>query len=259
MPAISNNPLDTEVRNARDLLLIELLGDFPVDREASRANALAEMLLAFVREMIDGPTPLHLIDAPAPGTGKGLLADVVSIPATGRAAEVMAEGQDDEEWRKRITAVLMKGPTFIVLDNIARRLDSAALASALTGPVWKDRILGKTETATVPNRAVWLATGNNIVASNEIARRSLLIRIDARTDRPWQRKDFRHRDLRTWVRENRDKIIHACLTLTQAWIAADKPAGDAMLGSFEAWANTLGGILKTADVPGFLANAAESI
>ena len=37
------------------------------------------MLLPFVRELIDGPTPLHLIEKPTPGTGGTLLATVAAL------------------------------------------------------------------------------------------------------------------------------------------------------------------------------------
>jgi putative DNA primase/helicase len=167
----------------------------------------------------------------------------------------MAEGQDDEEWRKRITALLLRAPVVILVDNVCRRIDSAALAAVLTTTVWTDRILGKTATVTVPIRAIWLATGNNVTVSNEIARRSLWMRLDARTDMPWQRSGFRHPDLRGWALKNRGRLVHAGLTLVQAWLAAGRPSGEANLGSFESWASTIGGILKVAGVPGFLANA----
>lgn len=39
------------------------------------------MLNPFVRDLIDGPTPLHLIEAPVAGTGKGLLASIAMLPA----------------------------------------------------------------------------------------------------------------------------------------------------------------------------------
>jgi len=144
VPPVSQTPSADEVRAARDLLLDELLRDFPFVDEASRAHALAAMLLPFVRDLVDGLTPLHVVEAPTPGTGKGLLVEVICIPATGRGAEVMAEGRDDDEWRKRITAALVKGSPFILIDNVSRRLDSGALAAALTAtPAWTDRILGQ--------------------------------------------------------------------------------------------------------------------
>jgi bifunctional DNA primase/polymerase-like protein/primase-like protein len=255
IPAVSECPSPENVREARELLLDELLGDFPFADEAARAHALAAMLLPFARELCGDRTPLHLIDAPTPGTGKGLLADMLTIPATGRSAEIMAEGRDDDEWRKRITAILIRAPGFILIDNVRRRLDSSALAAALTAGQWTDRVLGQSKTVTLPVRAVWLATGNNVGLSNEMARRSVWIRLDARRDTPWTRTDFRHPQLGVWALEHRGRLIHACLTLIQAWLSAGRPAGTATLGSFEAWATTMGGTLSVAGVPGFLGNA----
>ena len=47
---------------------------------ADLANAVAAFILRFVRLLIEGPTPLHLIESPTPGSGKGLLADVCNCP-----------------------------------------------------------------------------------------------------------------------------------------------------------------------------------
>jgi hypothetical protein len=255
IPAVPEQPSPKQIAEARVLLLDELLGDFPFADEAARAHALAAMLLPFARGLCGNRTPLHLIDAPTPGTGKGLLADMLTIPATGRGAEIMAEGRDDEEWRKRITAILIRAPGFILIDNVRRRVDSSALAAVLTAGHWTDRLLGQSKTVTLPVRAVWLATGNNVGLSNEMARRSVWIRLDARRDTPWTRTGFRHPQLGAWALEHRGRLIHACLTLIQAWLAAGRPPGTATLGSFEAWATTIGGILGVAGVPGFLGNA----
>jgi hypothetical protein len=238
-------------------LLVELLGDFPFKDQASRAHALAAMILPFMRPLVDGPTPLHLLDAPVEGTGKTLLGTIITLIATGREAEVIAEGESDEEWRKRITAVLAEGPTFILLDNLKRTLDSGAVASVLTSTVWKDRILGYSKTARLPNIAVWLASGNNTRLSRELIRRTLLSRVDARVDAPWERTEFRHPNLIAWTKENRGRLIGAVLTLCQAWVAAGRPAGKQTLGMFESWAQVIGGILDVAGVPGLLANARE--
>jgi hypothetical protein len=78
------------LEEARALLLEECLGDFPFDDEGSKAHAVAAMLQPFVRELIAGPTPLYLIDAPARGTGKGLVANVIASVALGYPAYVMA-------------------------------------------------------------------------------------------------------------------------------------------------------------------------
>ena len=169
----------------------------------------------------------------------------------------MTEGRDDEEWRKRVTAKLRQVPSILLIDNLRNKLDSSAVAAALTAPFWEDRILGASEMARLPIRCVWIATGNNPEFSNEMARRLVRIRLDAHVERPWQRGSFRHPDLMTWVRANRARLVAACLTLCQAWIAAGRPRGQKTIGSYENWAGIIGGILETAGIEGFLGNLDE--
>lgn len=256
IPAVGR-PDPDQLQRAKRLLLDELLGDFPFVAESERAHAVAALLGPFVREMIAGPTPLHLIEAPAPGTGKSLLADVIAIPATGRPAATMTEGRDEDEWRKRITSILIAAPTYVLIDNIRRKLDSASLAAALTSQTWLDRILGRSELTTLPVRAVWLATGNNPALTTEMARRTVRIRLDAKVARPWQREGFRHKDLRSWAYAHRGELIWATLTLVQAWVDAGMQPGDYVLGQYEAWARVVGGILDNAGIRGFLGNLEE--
>lgn len=258
VPPVEQDPTPWEIEDARALLLDELLGDFPFVSESDRAHALALLLLPFVRRMIHGPTPLHPITAPKAGTGKGLLADVAGIVATGHVPVTIAEGRDDDEWRKRLTSVLMDTPVMVLIDNVTRPLDSGALSMALTQLEWTDRVLGHTRTITVPVRATWVATANNLRTSDEMARRSAPIRLDARVEQPHKRTGFRHPNLRQWARENRPRLVHAALTLGQAWIAAGRPMWRGLsLGSYEAWAEVMGGILEVAGVPGFLESLDE--
>ena len=109
----------------------------------------------------------------------------------------------------------------------------------------------------LPIRCLWIATGNNPEFSNEMARRLVRIRLDANVERPWQRAGFRHPDLMVWLRANRARIVAACLTLCQAWIAAGKPRGSKTIGSYENWAQVIGGVLTTAGIAGFLGNLEE--
>ncbi len=99
-----------------------------------------------------------------------------------------------------------------------------------------------------------MATGNNPRLSNELARRTVRIRLDARTDRPWQRDEFTHQDLRGWTRVHRAELIWAALTLGRAWFAAGTPSCTKTLGMFEGWAKCLGGVLQVAGIDGFLGN-----
>jgi hypothetical protein len=239
-------------------LLDEAVGEFPYEDEASAANTLALMLTPLVRQAVAGPVPLALIDKPQAGTGGSLLAETISIIGSGRTAEMLGAPRDEEEWRKQITAKLAAGATMITVDNVEGALYAPSLARALTARTWTDRVLGRSETVTVSQRATWIATGNNIQLRGDLPRRCYWIRLDARESRPWQRENFKHPDLLGWVAKNRGRLVHALLTLARAWFAAGKPKAQNLprLGSFEAWAETVGGMVAFAGIPGFLGNLA---
>jgi hypothetical protein len=188
------------------------------------------MLLPFVREFIKGPTPLHVIDATTPGSGKGLLADCCSVVATGRDAGKGPEPRDPDETRKYITSVLVAGAAMVVLDNIIGYLDSAPLARVLTAEIWEDRLLGYSRQVRPLNRAAWVATGNNMTLGRDLARRALWIRLEPEQERPELRSGFRHPDLLRWVREERGALVAACLTLARAWVINGRPRGSEVLG-----------------------------
>ena len=258
LPDIPPHPRPQDVRRARQWI-DELLADFPFVSQADRAHAVALFVLPYVRDVIGAdPTPGHLIEAPTPGSGKSLLADVVTYPFAGRAVSTVTEARDDDEWRKRLTAQLRERRAVIILDNLVRTLDSGALASALTTATWEDRVLGKNETIRVPVRCVWVATGNNVRLSTELARRFIRIRIDPRMDRPFQRDGFRHNPLRTWVHRHRAAFVWSALVLAHAWLdAGSPPPFTKPLGGYERWSGVLGGVLAHAGIDGFLANANE--
>lgn len=241
----------------RDALAVveDILADFPFEDQASKANAIAFLLTPIVRPAIPGCVPLALINGTNPGTGKGLLTSVASIIANGAPASVEAAPSTDDEFRKKITAALRSGRTLVVWDNLRGTLKSPALEAALTSPMWADRILGASEDITLPQRATWAATGNNISLGSDMTRRCYHIRFVAKSARPWQRQEFRHPELLQYVRESRGQLLISLLTIARAWFLAGCPRPDVeVLGTFEAWTRIIGGMLQNAGVEGFLEN-----
>jgi hypothetical protein len=260
LPAVSQFPTVAEVEAARRLLIEDLLGDFPFVSAADLAHAVAALLLPFARAMFDGPTPLHLISAPVRGTGKSLLARSICFLPLGVEVPVQTEARSEEEWRKRIGAALSAGPVVIFYDNLLGRIASAALAAVLTSTVWTDRLLGRNDaTIRFPNKALWIVTANNLDLSDEMVRRTIPVRLDAACEKPYERPpdDFRHPDIIGWARQTHPSLVWAALTLIRAWVAAGQPTGKASIGSFEGWAQVMGGILQVAGIPGFLGNIGE--
>lgn len=242
---------------AKRLLLDDLLGDFPFVSESDQAHAVACLLLPFVRELIVGPTPLHVFEAPTPGTGKSLLAQAVAAVHLGTAPGFNTAPRDDAEWQKLLTSLLRAGPPFVIFDNVSGKLSADSLAQALTAPVWQGRLLGTNTTTTAPIRCTWMVTANNLSLSTDLARRSIRIRLDARIERPFERTGFRH-VLPGWALERRPDLISAIIILIQSWLDAGRPSfNERPLGSFESWSAVIGGILEYAGITGFLANADE--
>ena len=247
-------PSAGEVERATESLRM-VLADFPLVDQASWANMVGLLLSPIVRPAIDGNVPLALIDKPQPGTGATLLANIVALVATGREAAVMTAPVGEAEWRRTLTAKLMTGSPVVVLDNVDSVLRSDTLAAVLTTRTWEDRRLRSSEIVTVPQRAVWIATGNNIELGGDLPRRAYLIRLDAKAARPWLRSNFAVPDLGRTVATNRGLLVGVLLTLARAWVVAGKPLpSSARLGGFEQWSDTIGGILEHAGVEGFLSN-----
>lgn len=256
IPPVPAAPSADDIARARRLLLDDLLGDFPFVEEADRAHAVAALLEQFVRELIDGPMPLHDIEAPSPGCGKGLLADVLGIPFVGRHVAITTQPRSDEEWRKKLTSLFRVATSVILIDNVSGMLTSGALAGALTAMWWEDRLLGQNATIKAPVRCTWLMTANNPILNTDMARRIVRSRLDPKVERPWTRptSDFGHPNLREWAHAHRGALIWAALVLAQAWLAAGRPPGKTTIGSYEAWSRVLGGILGVAGIRGFLGN-----
>ena len=127
---------------------------------------------------------------------------------TGSAAAMKpAPIKDDDEWRKTLTATIQAGQCLTIFDNIDHVLSSPSLALALTTSTWTDRILGFSEIVTLPQRTVFIGTGNNITLGGDLPRRCYRIRLNAQCPEPWRNRQFRHPDLGAWVQVNCGRLF----------------------------------------------------
>lgn len=229
----------------------------PERGKSSFANMLSMILQPFVQHLIEGNSPAFHIDKAKAGTGANYLVDVVYLIAEGKRATVRVMSDNNEEFKKTITATLRQGAPIIFVDNINRHVDSGALAAALTSGIWSDRVLGVSEMVDIPVKSVWVMAGNNLTFSGELMRRNVPVRLDADTPNPAQdRKQgfFKHFPLQDHVESIRPQLVQAVHTLIANWFAKGCPHGTATMNSFDHWARVLGGILEAANVEGFLSN-----
>jgi hypothetical protein len=207
--------------------------EFPVVDPVSVGVLISALLSAALRPTL--PTcPAYGLDAPSAGTGKTLIAKCVGALSTGGDVAVLPPAKDEEEWRKRLFAGLRCGDTVLLLDNVREPLGNAAIDSFITSPSYKDRILGESTTQELPNKALFLMTGNNLVLTGDTYRRVLIVRLDAQQEQPFTR-EFAFNPLDEVI-NNRQQMVVAALTIVRAYITAGRPkAAPGRIASFELW------------------------
>ncbi|GEO80958.1 hypothetical protein [Pararhodospirillum oryzae] len=230
---VPDAPTHDQVREAVNCLLTPFAG-FPLVGPGDWGVLLAAILTAVARPAL--PTaPGFAFDAPVQGSGKTLLAKTIGTLAAGREPQAWPHtaGRDDEETRKRLFAMLRTGDRVLLWDNVIGRFESAALATALTAPMYTDRVLGKSESPAVPNRALLLVTGNNLSLGRDLSRRILVCRIDPRMEKPWLRKF----DLEpvAWVQGRRQAMVAAALTVIRGYWTGGCGRAPGAFASFEPW------------------------
>lgn len=203
---------------------------------ADESAFLAALLTAICRPSLQ-LAPGVLIRAASmsgAGAGKGLLARCISLIAFGREPHAVTGGSSKEELEKRIAAELLEGGPTVFLDNLNNvAFRSDLLASAITERPARVRILGKSQMAPLNAAALIILTGNGLTVSEDLARRFLTIELDPGTEDP-EARSF-NGDIRTEVRQRREELLTAALTIWR-WgrMTGGLEAGRA-LGSFEEW------------------------
>jgi len=239
-------------------LLDDMLCDVPFAGAADRANAFAMMLTPFVRDLIKGPIPMTGTTAGSPGTGKGLVSETCLTIGFGEGRyTVLTPPTDENELRKTITTLLMRGCPAVLFDNV-ESLSGSVISSLLTSTRWSDRVLGRNADFVTDVRWQLGFNGNNVTMTTETARRVVHIKLMVPQDRPWTRINFKNPDLKGWVHNNLPSLQAACVAIIQDWLNKDKPAGTKVqMGSFERYAEIMSGILTNAGISGFLGNRDE--
>uniref|UniRef100_I2Q5E2 Toprim domain-containing protein n=1 Tax=Desulfovibrio sp. U5L TaxID=596152 RepID=I2Q5E2_9BACT len=229
---VPEKPTKEEAQEALNTLA-DLFAGFAFVEPVDCSVALALVLTAVARPSLD-TAPLFSITAPVRGSGKSTLMDIAAVIATGRRSAVLSATADRDELEKRLVGCLLSGDCIINLDNVNGVLKSDLLCQATTAEAVKVRPLGSSDQTEVPNSALWACNGNNITVASDLARRTLLCRLDPGMERPEERV-FAF-DPVARARKHRAEYVTAALTVLRAYIVAGRPAPDLHpFGSFERW------------------------
>ncbi len=217
--------------------LLDLVRDFPFESERDRSAWLAGLLTPLCRMLYHGNTPMFVFTATTPGSGKTLLAQVISIIVNGEEQPVSQLGSDAGEQQKEMLSILLAGRATHLMDNVSGDFRSQVLESVLTGGgSYTGRILGQSRSATVPVGTVFYLTGNNVSLGGDLFRRVILCHLAPQTDSPESRGGFSHPDLTGYAKAHRRELYTSAACIVQGWIQAGMPAAKKCeFGSFKPW------------------------
>jgi putative DNA primase/helicase len=170
MPTLEAKPTQQEAVNAVRVL-DKLLNEFPFVDPASRSVALSGLLTTVCRCALSC-VPMHASSAPAAGTGKSYLWDLIAAVTIGDAMPVIAAGPNLEEMAKRVDAQVIKGFTMLSIDNTSIHLGGDELCQVVERPAYVPRILGKS--LNKERRNIWTIFCNRKQPSTKRRRNSAL-------------------------------------------------------------------------------------
>ena len=230
-----------------------IFSDFPFDSKTDWAHYLGALVLVVARRSINGPTPLHVIEASQERGGKTLLAKVLMLLA-GMVPQTTEYPDKADLVPQAIFASVRNMHTVHVWDNASGVIDSPAMALALTATVFGGRILRTSDTIGVPCEQIWVLTSNNALLSHELAKRSIRTRL--LTGPSADRRSVKIPDLLEYVTKRRNDILSALCRLVQHWIdvGAPKAPSAVWLEGYEAYVRVVGGIMHACGVNAWLSN-----
>lgn len=211
---------------------------FPWKEPASESAFVSHILSEAARLALD-TCPMFFYTAPQAGTGKTILSRMASTIVHGAIPAIRAWVSDGDELRKVLFAALLAGDRSLLFDNVPAgfKTRAAELCGFITTADYNGRKLGESKSHDVPNRAVLSATGNNITPVGDMARRSIVIRLDANTEHLRERK-FEISDLPQYVLANRATLLVDALTIIKAYqCLKEKPKMPIEYPSFIQWSH----------------------
>jgi hypothetical protein len=193
----------------------------------------------------------------ASGAGKSWLMDALhEILAPGSAIGVTLPGPNDEgtEIEKRLIALVTSGGQYLRFDDVREGItvNCAYLRDHLVNEIVTGRLLGGNRWVSVLNRVTAIMSGNGISPAMDMGQRTLIIRLDNDHEdrRGLKAADFGEiGNFKTFIRENRARILGWIFTIIKAWRQAGSPCPEG-----HEWANFQGWVESACAVTRWIYN-----
>ena len=228
------------------MAILGLLDDFNFITPADKSRAVASILSPALKmgDWIDDDFPMDVAEADQSQSGKTYRQKVVCRIYNEVPSAITAPRGGVGSLDETISAALIKGHPFVILDNFRGRLDSTILEQAIRGlPRVTCRALRiSAEVNTKPFN--WQLSTNGAEFTRDIANRSIITRI-RKQPREYQFKEYGEGSLEAHVAALQPFYLGAVFSIIQEWSRNGCPKTNETRHDFCDWCQSLDWIVQT--------------
>jgi len=233
--------------NAAVHIIEDVLCDFQFSTKADGARAIAMIITPALVQggFIEDRVPGDFAESDESQSGKGYRHDL-TVAIYNDAASLVTQrlGGGTGSFDEFLGDALLKGRTFIRLDNLRGKLDSPSLESFFTTPFGSDflaRGFGKSGYVQA-GRNILQASSNGLQGTRDISNRMCIVRI-RKQSAGYKFKAYPEGDVLEHIRTNQGKFLGAVHTIIAEWIRQGRQRTGETRHDFRKWAQILDWIL----------------
>lgn len=225
--------------------LLSLLDDFNFKSPGDKSRAVASLISPSLKMggWIDDDFPLDLAEADKSQSGKTyrqkLVAAIYGESPQAITASVGGVGSLDEA----VSAKLIAGRTFIALDNVRGKIDSAVMEAAIRGHRFLTCRALRRSAVVDCSPFLWQLSTNGAELTRDLANRSIITRI-MKKPAGVAFRTYPEGDLLRHVAAKKSHYLGCVFAVVRAWAEAGCPRTDESRHDFRGWCQALDWIVQ---------------
>lgn len=234
------------------------LDEMNFSTEADRANLVAALLTTLLRNHWPGGKPIVLVTANKSHAGKDTCLDFVASGC--RKVSISYELQDWALQSNFAELINKSGGDLIVIENaklsFRERVIQSAFIERITtdaNPVFHTPKSRNHDVQPVRNEFVVGISTNDGQVGEDILNRAMVIHLEKSGDIDIRSSKIGNPRLE-YLPRYKNEIAAEARGMIKRWVESGKPLAEDAVHPSGPWAKTIGGILKTSGIQGFLAN-----
>lgn len=239
----SRSPEKVALNKAIELLL-SLLVDFKFANPSDKSRAMAQLLTPglITGQIISGRSPLFSVEADESQTGKGYLVKLTAA-LYNNYPKTITQKRGIGTLEEALDMCLIRGDSFISLDNIRGKIDSPAIESLLTESFHIARLPFMQPVEIDLRRVILYLTSNQCEFTQDLVNRCSSVQL-RKQELNYKFKSYPEGDLIKHVLANNSLYFGSIAAIIDEWVCQGQPQTDEYRHDFRSWARPLDWIVQ---------------